>query len=99
MRAHQIRHQELLHARALVRLLVFLAKTLIDEVARLAHIRQNRVADMLRRHFKLTTHVVFYQLIHEFLMIRIRHKVVEANAAAHEHLLHTGQCAQLAQKL
>ena len=99
VRAHQIRHQKLFHAGALVRLLVLLAKPLIDEVARLAHIRQNRIADMLRRHFKLTAYVVFHQFIHEFLTIRVRHKVVEANAAAHEHLLHAGQHAQLAQKL
>ena len=54
---------------------------------------------MLGRHAQLAGYVVLDQLAQKRAVgIGVGHDVVEADARAHEHLLHAGQLPQLAQK-
>ena len=53
---------------------------------------------MLGRDLQLAAHVVFHELADERVVLVVQ-RVVESDAAAHEHLLHARQRPQLAQQL
>ena len=54
---------------------------------------------VLGRHLELAGHVVFAELAQEGLVgVGIGEQVVEADAAAHKHLLHAGERAQLTEQ-
>ena len=58
MRAHQIRHHELLQAELVVYGFELPAKRLVHFVFRLTHHRKHRIAHMFRRHTQLAAHVI-----------------------------------------
>ena len=99
MRRHEIGHDELLLARLAIDFLESVAERVVDGPRRLAHGSKHGVGHMLGGHAQLAGHVVLDQLAQKRAIgIGVGHDVVEANAGAHEHLLHAGQLPQLAQK-
>ena len=99
VRAHEVGEGELLEPQLLVRRVEALHELLVHARGRLAHHAQDLVAHMLGRQTQLPAHVVGGKLADEFVCVLVEQHVVEAYAAAHEDLLHTGQRAQLAQQL
>ena len=99
MRGDEVGHHVLLEAELGVHALERLAKLLVDVLAGLSHEGEHVVGDVLGRHAQLARHVVGAQLADELLAVRVGHDVVEADARAHEDLLHAGKLAQLAQQV
>ena len=87
MGAHEIGHQVLLHAIALVQPLVLLLEPLVDLEMGLAHVVQHLRGAVLRSDLQLPGDVIAHQLGQE-LAVLLAQQVVEPDAAADEHLLH-----------
>ena len=98
MAAHEIGHHKLLFSQPFVEMLVLGKKPPVHLVGGLAHHVQHRVGDVLRRHLQLAGDMVLHQLPQEGAVL-VAEQVVEADAAADEHLLHPRQAAELAQQL
>ena len=89
VRGHQVRHHELLQPASVVGLLEQLHELLVHLMLRFAHHAEHGVGNMLGRHAQLPAHVVLAQLAHERLaLVTVGQHVVEADARAHEYLLH-----------
>ena len=100
VRRHQVRHHELLQPAGVVGLLEQFHELLVHLVLRLAHHAEHSIGNVLGRHAQLPAYMMLAQLTHERLaLVAIRQHVVEADARAHEHLLHARQLAQFTQKL
>ena len=63
----------------------FASKLVVDRVSGLAHLGENRVGHMLRGDLQLTGNVVLHQLPEKGVLL-VRQQIVEADAAADEHL-------------
>ena len=99
MRRHQVRHKVLPLAQPLVLARVPLAETLVHAALRLAHHGQHRVGHVLGRNLQLAAHMVLHQLAQKLVaMGAVGQHVIEADARAHEHLLHARKVPQTAQK-
>ncbi len=83
MARDEVGHHVLLEAVFRGEALEALDERVVDLAARLAHHREHRVAHVLGRQTQLAAHVVLQQL-HQELVARVGHGVVEADSAAHE---------------
>ncbi len=87
MAAHEIGHQILLQAVALVQPPVFLPEPLVHLKMRLAHVVQHLRGAVFRSHLQLSGDVVSDQLGQK-LTVLLTQQVVEPDAAADKHLLY-----------
>ena len=97
VRAHEVRHDVLFLIILVVELAVFVHEALVRADVGLAHIVEHGVDAVLGRDLELAGDVVAHELAEERVVIVAEHVVI-ADAAAHEHLLHAGDLAQLAQQ-
>ena len=98
MAAHQIGDQILFQPQILVDLFVLLHKAVIDLPVWLAHLGKHIGADMLRRNFQLTAHMVLAELAQEGGVF-VGHHIVKTDAGTNENLLHLGQSPHFLQQL
>ena len=98
MGAHKIGHEILLFAELFVQRGIFAAEFFIDRVARLSHIAQDLIRNVLRRDLELAGDVVLHQFAQEGRIL-VGQQIVKADAAADEDLLHAGDGAQLTQQV
>ena len=97
MAGHEVGDEILIHAVLPVQGKIFLHKLIIHRVPGLAHPGENRVGHMLRGDFQLTGNVVLHQLPEKGVLF-VRQQIVEADAAADEHLFDAGELPQLAKQ-
>ena len=97
VRAHEVRHDVLFLIILVVELAVFVHEALVRADVGLAHVVEHGVDAVLGRDLELTGDVIAHELAEERVVVVAEHIVV-ADAAAHEHLLHAGDLAQLAQQ-
>ena len=85
MAGHEVGDEILIHAVLPVQGKIFFHKLVVHRVPGLAHPGENRVGHMLRGDLQLTGNVVLHQLPEKGVLL-IRQQIVEADAAADEHL-------------
>ena len=98
MAGHQVGHQVLFFARLAAELIELILEAVEHLDGRLAHIGQGVGGAVLRGHLQLARDVVFHQLLEEGF-VGVGHQVVEADAAADEHLFDPRQSPQPAQDI
>ena len=84
MGRHQIRNQVLFKSKPFIDLFVFVGKTFINCIFRLAHHLKNRVCYMLRCNFQLTADMILTQFF-EKRVIRIRQQIVKPDTGTDKY--------------
>ena len=97
MAGHEVGDEILIHAVLPVQGKIFFHKLVVHRVFGLAHPGEDGVGHMLRGDFQLTGNVVLHQLPEKGVFF-VRQQIVEADAAADEHLFDAGEFPQLAQQ-
>ena len=97
MRGHEIGHNVLILGAAVVHAGVLVHEFFVHADVRLAHVVQNGIYAVLRRHLKLAGDMVFHQLPEKVVVFVLQHIVV-ADAGADEYLFYTGYLSQPLQK-
>ena len=97
MAGHEVGDEILIHTVLPVQGKIPLHKLVVHRVFGLAHPGENRVGYVLRGDLQLTGNVVLHQLPEKGVLL-VRQQIVEADAAADEHLFDAGEFPQLAKQ-
>ncbi len=76
MGGHQIRHQELLLPKLVIKLVIFPDESFIDRFLRFPHLLKHRVRNMFRRYLELSTDMVLHQFPEE-RVVPVRHQIIK----------------------
>ena len=96
MGRHQIRNQILFKSKPFIDLFVFVGKTFINCIFRLAHHLKNRVCYMLRCNFQLTADMILTQFF-EKRVIRIRQQIVKPDTGTDKYFFDSRYLSEISE--